>query len=35
MESLVFLKVGFWQIIVIIAVILIIMVLARITRDKR
>ena len=35
MESLVLLKVGFWQIVVILAVVIVIMVFARIMRDKR
>ena len=35
MVSLVFLKVGFWQIVVILAVVIVIMVFARIMRDKR
>lgn len=35
MESLIFLKVGFWQIVVILAVVIVIMVFARIMRDKR
>ena len=35
MISAIFLKVGFWQIVLILAVVVVIMVFARIMRDKR
>lgn len=35
MAPLIALKIGFWQIVVILAVIIVIMVFARIMRDKR